>query len=296
VDESERMGTGGYTMKSIASFSKTKPVSGNCDQHGLWGYQVPEFMFKHGGICPECLKLQKQTEIDDYNKNQAQENIERKQMAVRDQFAKAAIPKRYINRTFDNYKALNQQQLLALNVSRHYASHFPERIENGGGLILQGKPGTGKTHLACAIANQVITNGFTARFTTVMQLIRAVRATWKRDSERSEDSVLQAVIDYDLLIIDEVGVQYETESEKLILFDVLNGRYENIRPTILLTNLVGQELNTCIGERNVDRIQEGGGAIVSFTWESYRSKVFQDNSLKRESCANVAANNVGIAS
>ena len=128
-----------------------------------------------------------------------------------------------------------------------------------------------------------------------MQLVRAIRSTWKRDSEKSEDEVLKAIIAYDLLIIDEIGVQYETESEKLILFDVLNGRYENVKPTILLTNLVGQELNTCIGERNVDRIQEGGGTIVSFTWESYRSNVFNDNSLRSESCADVAANQLGAA-
>ena len=282
-------------MKNVFQFGKTQAVAGNCDQHGEWNYQIPTFLAKHGGQCPECVEIQKQGELNQYNAKQAQSNLELKQSEVRGKFTKAAIPKRYLNRTFSNYKAANQQQQLALSVSRHYAANFSERLENGGGLILQGKPGTGKTHLACAIANQVITDGSTARFTTVMQLVRAIRSTWKRDSEKSEDEVLKAIIDYDLLIIDEIGVQYETESEKLILFDVLNGRYENVKPTILLTNLVGQELNTCIGERNVDRIQEGGGTIVSFTWESYRSNVFNDNSLKSESCADVAANRVGAA-
>lgn len=280
---------------NFIDLNKAHTVAGSCNEHGDWSYRLPSFMAKRGGQCPECVEQQKQQELAAYNEEQSQKNLARLQSDIRNNFAKAAIPKRYLNRTFQNYNAKTQQQQLALNVSRHYAAHFSERLENGGGLILQGKPGTGKTHLACAIANQVITNGSSARFTTVMQLVRAIRATWKRDSERTEDEVLQAMIDYDLLIIDEIGVQYETESEKLILFDVLNGRYENEKPTILLTNLVGQELNACIGERNVDRIQEGGGTTISFTWESYRSSVYQDPSLKSESCADMAANNVGAA-
>lgn len=282
-------------MKNIFDLANTQAVQGNCEQHGSWSYQLPPKLAKRGGQCPECFAAQKQQQINNENAQKNQEHIQRLQAQVKRKFEKAAIPKRYVNRTFNNYNATTQQQQLALNVSRHYASNFAERLENGGGLILQGKPGTGKTHLACAIANQIITSGLSARFTTVMQLVRAIRATWKRDSEKDESQVLASIIDYDLLIIDEIGVQYETESEKLILFDVLNGRYENVKPTILLTNLVGQELNACIGERNVDRIQEGGGATISFTWGSYRSMVYQDSSLKSESCADVAASKIGAA-
>jgi len=282
-------------MKNIFDIANTVGVAGNCATHGVWSYELPSFLTKRGGQCPDCVEIQKQEELQSLNDEQTKECIERKQEVIRQKFTKAAIPKRFLNRTFENYQTTSQQQQLALNIARTYANHFAERLENGGGLILQGQPGTGKTHLACAIANQVITNGASARFTTVMQLVRAIRATWKRDSEQSEDEILQSIIGYDLLIIDEIGVQYETESEKLILFDVLNGRYENEKPTILLTNLVGQELNACIGERNVDRIQEGGGATISFTWGSYRSNVYQNDSLKGESCAEVAAKLAGAA-
>lgn len=282
-------------MKNIFDIADTVEINGSCEEHGPWSYHVPPVLAKRGGICPDCAEVQKQRSVDDYNAKKHDENLKRKQEQVRNNFEKAAIPKRYLNRTFENYKSSTQQQQLALNVARHYAINFTERLESGGGLIMQGKPGTGKTHLACAVANTVIANGSTARFITVMQLVRLVRSTWKRDSEQSEDDVLKAVIGYDLLIIDEIGVQYETESEKLILFDVLNGRYENVKPTILLTNLVGQELNACIGERNVDRIQEGGGTTISFTWDSYRSSVYQDASLKSESCAEIAANKIGAA-
>jgi DNA replication protein DnaC len=282
-------------MKNVFDIADTVEINGNCEEHGLWSYHVPPVLAKRGGICPDCVEVQKQRSVDDYNSKKHNEDLKRKQEQVRNNFEKAAIPKRYLNRTFENYKVLTQQHQLALSVTKHYANKFSERLESGGGLILQGKPGTGKTHLACAVANTVVANGSTARFITVMQLVRLVRSTWKRDSEKSEDDILKAVIGYDLLIIDEIGVQYETESEKLILFDVLNGRYENVKPTILLTNLVGEELNACIGERNVDRIQEGGGTTISFTWGSYRSSVYDDASLKSESCAEIAASKVGVA-
>jgi DNA replication protein DnaC len=282
-------------MKNIFDIADVVEVTGSCEEHGQWSYHIPPGLAKRGGFCPDCVEVQKQHTLDEYHTKKQSEELQRKQSQVRNNFEKAAIPKRYLNRTFENYTALTQQQQLALNVAKHYGNNFNERLKSGGGLILQGKPGTGKTHLACAVANTVIANGATARFITVMQLVRLVRSTWKRDSDRSESDVLNAVIGYDLLIIDEIGVQYETESEKLILFDVLNGRYENVKPTILLTNLVGQELNACIGERNVDRIQEGGGTTISFTWDSYRSSVYQDASLKSESCAEIAANKIGVA-
>lgn len=277
-------------MKNIVGGFETFEVQGDCPEHGFWSMDVPKFLVSKTTKCPVCIEIDKANEVDQHAKKQHEDALKRSQEMVHVNFKKAAIPKRFLNRVFDNYHAGSEQQNLALNISKHYANNFDDRLANGGGLIMQGTPGTGKTHLACAIANQVISSGYTARFTTVMQLVRQIRATWKRDSEISEDQILKSIIDYDLLIIDEIGVQYETESERLILFDVLNGRYENVMPTILLTNLIDSELSACIGERNIDRIQEGGGAVISFTWDSYRAKVYKDDSLKGQSCAEREAN------
>ena len=74
----------------------------------------------------------------------------------------------------------------------------------------------------------------------------------------------------DLLILDEVGVQFGSDAEKLILFEIINTRYQDMKPTILISNLTLVELGKYIGERVVDRMREGGGAILSFDWDSYR--------------------------
>ena len=74
----------------------------------------------------------------------------------------------------------------------------------------------------------------------------------------------------DLLIIDEIGVQFGSEFEKNLIFDILNERYENRRPTLLLSNLTVPEVRAFLGERIYDRLKEDGGRCVSFDWQSHR--------------------------
>jgi DNA replication protein DnaC len=65
-------------------------------------------------------------------------------------------------------------------------------------------------------------------------------------------------------------VQFGSDTEKLLLFDILNERYERRRPTILMSNLPRDEVSSYLGERVFDRLREDGGEFISFTWESYR--------------------------
>jgi len=75
---------------------------------------------------------------------------------------------------------------------------------------------------------------------------------------------------WDLLVLDEVGVQFGTETENLVLFRILNRRYEDMKPTILVSNVEIGKLTEFVGERVIDRLCEGGGGILEFTWESAR--------------------------
>ena len=83
--------------------------------------------------------------------------------------------------------------------------------------------------------------------------------------------MLSAFTECDLLIIDEVGVQRGTDYEKDIMFDVINDRYENLRPTIILSNLSVEETKAHLGERVFDRLRENGGKAFLLNWNSYRS-------------------------
>lgn len=56
----------------------------------------------------------------------------------------------------------------------------------------------------------------------------------------------------------------------MLLFDVLNERYERRKPTLMLSNLTAQEVAAYLGERVMDRLREDGGRVIVFDWESHR--------------------------
>jgi len=180
------------------------------------------------------------------------------------------IPKRFKSCSFENFIASNEGQTKALATAKAYADSWEQMQDRGSGLIFSGKAGTGKTHLACAIANAVIDLAIPAKFTTVTNMMRAIKETYSKDSDDSESKVLQRLSDVPLLVLDEAGMDYGTDFNKTLLFEVLNSRYENVNPTIILTNLDATALKEYLGERVVDRMRDGGGKLVTFNWESQR--------------------------
>lgn len=253
-------------------------VIAHCKRHGKFEQKRQEIfgrVFKTN--CPACSALR---EADEQAIAKRQDSENRKDR-TRKLLGESGIPKRFLGRTFENYRVENLEQSQALAVATYFANDFDKFIETGASLIFCGKPGTGKTHLASAIANSVCEQGRSAVFLSVMKATRMVKDTWKKGGEATENQVYKGLIEPDLLILDEVGVQFGSESEKLIMFEILNGRYENVKPTIVISNLLPAEITEYLGERVVDRLQEGGGSTVVFGWDSYRSRVLDDESLPK---------------
>ena len=184
---------------------------------------------------------------------------------------KSLIPKRFKNKTLAGYSAESPDQKKAFNICSAYAEGFEDRYKQGGGLVMCGRPGTGKTHLSCAIANYVIeTFAMQAVYMTVIEALRKVKDTY--GTAQSEQVVIDGFCKPKLLILDEVGVQFGTDTEKMILFEIMDNRYKEMKPTILISNLSFDELHGYVGDRVMDRMKEGGGAIIGFGWSSYRQQ------------------------
>ena len=181
----------------------------------------------------------------------------------------AAIPERFRDRTLDSYIAKTTGQKDALAFAKEYAENFDEVLQTGRSCIFVGKPGTGKTHLAIGIALSIMQQQQSALFVTVQRLIRRVKDSW-HTKEETESEVIDAYASPDLLILDEVGVQFGSEFEKQVLFDVLNERYEKLKPSILLSNIPSEQLSDYLGERVTDRLRENKGRMIGFNWDSYR--------------------------
>lgn len=249
-----------------------------CDKHGQFEQKSREVMGKvFKTNCPTCTaeRDEEKNRIDNRSNQLA------KAEKIKRLLGEAGIPKRFASRRFDNYTANNGEQGKALAVAKFFADNFDNFLETGASLVFCGKPGTGKTHLSAAIANAVCEQGRSAVFMSVLKATRLVKDTWRKGSEATENQAYKGMITPDLLILDEVGVQFGSEAEKLIMFEILNGRYENVKPTIVISNLLPAELTEYLGERVVDRLREGGGSTVVFGWDSYRPMVLDDANLPK---------------
>lgn len=242
-----------------------------CEAHGEFQQRVldPGFgMTQIRSRCPTCSAEKAAAE----RKRDDQAKAQQREYDVAMLVQRSGVPARFLERTFGDYDPECKAAKMALAVCRRYADDFRSQAERGRSIVLTGGPGTGKTHLACAIANAVIeAHVARVRFTTVSDMLRRIKETYRKDSERSESEVIAGFVNCDLLIVDEIGVQIGSEHEKLLLFEVLNQRYQDLQPTILISNLSADELETFLGHRVMDRYRECG-VVLAFDWESYRGR------------------------
>lgn len=214
--------------------------------------------------CPTC----DETRLAELRQAEAQHKAEQARQRLEAMIGEAHIPARFIGRTLDNFRAETDGQRHALQVVREFVDNFETHYRRGSTLILSGLPGTGKSHLATA-ALQSLMPRHCGLYTTCMNVIRAVRGTWRKDSERSETEVLNIYASVPLLVLDEIGVQYGTDGEQTILFDVLDRRYREMQPSIFLTNQNQKGFTEFVGERTFDRLRETS-TWVAFDWPSHR--------------------------
>lgn len=256
-------------MNRIDTFlSKEMPTrTGLCARHGE--YESRLYLGCIWSKCPECVR-------EDLAREQAKKEADTRKarrIAWEAKIGAAGIPVRFRTRTLDTFVAETAAQKRALEFARDYAYNFAEVLKTGRSALFVGRPGTGKTHLAVGIGLHIMeAEDRTVLFTTAMRAIRRVKDTWSSGALETESQAVARLASPDLLILDEVGVQFGSVCERNILFDILNERYENRLPTILLSNLTVDELIGFLGERVFDRLREDGGELIPFDWESYRGK------------------------
>ena len=198
---------------------------------------------------------------------------------------------RFQNRTFDRWE-MTEQNRRAFATCKRYADAFdimrPRKDDHGraqppekerNGLFLIGGYGTGKTHLAAAIANQLLRAGTPVICMTMIDLLARIRETYDRE-DATEAQVMRLYADVPLLIIDDLGSENPTEWGSTMIFSIINARYEAYMPTIVTSNCGADELVQRMtprdatdrnAQKTVDRLREMCVA-VPMDWPSWRSK------------------------
>ena len=122
-------------------------------------------------------------------------------------------------------------------------------------LVLMGSHGTGKTHLAVAIANYRLDLGRSAIFIVVPDLLDRLRATFSPTSDVTYDELFESARSTPLLILDDLGAQSSTPWAQEKLYQILNERYNRRLPTVITTNLrledMDLRLRSRIGDSNL---------------------------------------------
>lgn len=120
------------------------------------------------------------------------------------------------------------------------ADQILEDVRNGVGAYICGPVGTGKTHLASAVARMAVDAGMSVRVTDMLGILAAFKATY--GGEGSEDAVLGRLSRCRLLVIDDLGKEAPTEWTLGQVFRVVNDRYENMRPVVVTTQFGKSDL------------------------------------------------------
>lgn len=246
--------------------------AGDCREHG----RFPNNLVQQFGAdpiwfgCPRCQFDARHAQDLDQRSTATSLHRDRR---LNERLLDASIPDRFMGCTLSNWNASEPAQVQALAACGGFVEAFDENFAVGRSAMLLGTVGTGKTHLGTAMLQAVIRefahDGLRGLYATAGSIIRDVKATFGNRG-RTEADVYADLIRPDMLVIDEIGVQHGTDFERQVLFEVINGRYEKIKPTIVVSNLGVTELRQCLGDRAVDRLRDKSGIVVVFRWASAR--------------------------
>ncbi len=124
---------------------------------------------------------------------------------------------------------------------------------NSNNIFMMGNTGLGKTHLSFAIANNVINSGFNVIYGSAQDLFRSVESE-HFGKVSSLNSTLDTIIYCDLLIIDDVGTEFESNFYSSLLYNIINSRINLSKPIIINSNLNQDDIFSRYSDRVVSRL------------------------------------------
>jgi DNA replication protein DnaC len=189
---------------------------------------------------------------------------------------RSGLSKRMKGYALDNFDPqVSRSTEKALAKVMDYVINWKENREAGRGIYFCGDVGTGKTHLAVAVMNELIKRKrVPSLFVTVPELLDNLRGTYN-DPGRNIDEWMDAVKNADFLVLDDLGSERPTEWVRERLFVVINHRYREQLPTLFTSNVGPKDLAAQLGERTASRI------IAMCDWISLEGEDYREAEVRR---------------
>ena len=186
-----------------------------------------------------------------YDQEETKRKLLEKQAEIERMKASGLQDKALYDYTFDKDNGINPEMAYA----HKYVENWEDMKANSSGLLLCGNVGTGKSFFAGCIANALLEKGVPVLMTNFSRILNTLTGMHFEDRNQFIDSLNR----YSLLIIDDLGIERNSEFALEQVFNVIDSRYRSKKPLIVTTNLTLTELNNApdVAHRRIyDRILE----------------------------------------
>jgi len=148
------------------------------------------------------------------------------------------------------YSGENYMQMKnILEFTRQYADTFTTQSKS---ILMFGETGLGKTHLSLAIANVVLKKGYGVIYDSAINILRNIEK--EHFSYEHSSDMIDLVMDTDLLILDDIGTEYDSSFYRATVYNIINTRLNRGKPSIISTNLNFEGINSRYDQRVMSRI------------------------------------------
>jgi DNA replication protein DnaC len=182
------------------------------------------------------------------------------------------LPRRYRGVSFDRAPVSDIARTAPdqIRAVRRYVQAVEANLDAGRGLWLWGDVGTGKTTLAMLVSRAALDAGRSVAIYSLPRLLNLLRVSL--ESPGGLIDLLDRLAAVDLLHIDDLGAEHQTDWVLEQLYSIVNARYESERAIVATTNLKPDELGSLLGERTVSRLVEICGDPITLTGEDRRQE------------------------
>lgn len=151
--------------------------------------------------------------------------------------------------TFENYQGEENQSLM---IVKNFVEDYEKMKKENIGLLFYGSVGSGKTYLACSIANSLIEQyQISVKIRNFAQIINELQ---KSSFDFDKNAYIESLVNTSVLILDDLGIERDTSYAKEQVYNIVNSRYLKQKPTIFTTNLSYDTIQNCKDSVEYQRI------------------------------------------